>query len=209
MTIPNYVTSAMVKAYLPTNEVSTSTVWDSVVTTLCTNLSRAWDSLTFREPGAYAVSDDTTRYFDGVPATATDFTDQILVGEICAVTSVATAPNGGSFVTMNSADYLLWPYNAALEEKPYTEVMITPNGGVSAWPTGKRSVRVIGKFGYSQTAPSDVVEALLLYVVRFIRKNQQNFLEVGTITDSGQVYIGAKVDYDMQDLIRMYRRGRV
>lgn len=209
MTIPNYVTSAQVKAYMPTNEIATSTVWDNVLTTLCANCSRAWDKLTFREPGAYAVDADTTRYFDGVPVTATDYLDQILVGEICAVTSVSTAPNGGSFAPMNNADYLLWPYNAQLEGRPYTEVMLNPNGGISSWPSTKRSVQVVGKFGYSLTVPDDVLEALLLYVVRFIRKNQQNFLEVGTITDSGQVYIGMKVDPDLQDLVRMYRRGRV
>lgn len=211
MTLPDYVTAAMVRAYMPTNEVATSTVWDADVTTLCTNCSRAFDTLTFREPGAYAVSDDSTRYFDGIPCTATDFITMLLTGELAALTSVSIAPSGGSSYSSLLADnYWLWPYNAAAEGKPYSRIDLNPDGGaVKLWPSRPHSIQVVGKFGYSQSAPADVQEAILLYIVRILRKAQQNYQDVGAMLDSGVVMIGMKTDHDLQELILMYRRPKL
>lgn len=210
MTLPNYVTPEEVRAYMPANEVATATTWDATVTLLCANCSRAFDKLTFRQPGAYAVADDTTRYFDGVPETATDYLGSIFTDELVALTSVGIAPNGGSsFTALNTNNYWLWPYNAAAEGKPYLRIDLDPDGAVKRWPVRPRSVQVIGKFGYSLEVPADVQEAILLYIVRMVRKAQQNYLEVGTMLDSGQVMVGMKVDHDFQELILMYRKGRL
>lgn len=210
MTAPNYVTPEQVQAYMPANDVATATTWDATVTLLCTNCSRAFDKLTFRPPGAYAVADDTLRYFDGVPATATDYVGSIFTDELVELTSVGIAPNGGSsFAPLDVNNFWLWPYNAAAEGKPYLRIDLAPDGAVKCWPSRPHSVQVIGKFGYSLEVPADVEEAILLYIVRMIRKAQQNYLEVGTMLDNGQVMVGMKVDHDLQELILMYRKGRL
>lgn len=211
MTLPDYVTPEMVRAYMPTNEVATATVWDADVATLCTNCSRAFDTLTFREPGAYAVSDDTTRYFDGVPCTATDFLTMILIGELADLTSVSIAPNGGnSYNPLLVDNYWLWPYNAIAEGNPYSRIDLNPDGGaIKLWPSRPHSIQVIGKFGYSQIVPADVQEAILLYIVRMLRKAQQNYQDTGTMLDSGVVLIGMKTDHDLQELILNYRKPKL
>lgn len=211
MTLPDYVTPEMVQAYAPSNEVATSTVWDSVVASLCTNCSRAFDTLTFREPGAYAVTDDSTRYFDGIPCTATDFITMLTVGELVDLTSVEIAPNGGStYSALLTDNYWLWPYNAPSEGKPYTRIDLQPNSGsVRLWPSQPHSVRVIGKFGYSASVPDDIQEAILLYIMRMLRKAQQNYEDVGQMLNSGVILVGMKQDYDLQTLILMYRKARL
>lgn len=211
MTLPDYVTPDMVQAYAPTNEASASTVWDAVVTSLCTNCSRAFDTLTFREPGAYAVTDDTTRYFNGVPCTATDFITLLSTGEYVDLTSVNIAPNGGnSYTPLDASNFWLWPYNAAAEGKPYTQIELnTQNGSVYLWPSRPHSVQVVGKFGYSATVPADIQEAMLLYIMRMLRKTQQNYEDVGQMLNSGVILVGMKQDYDLQSLILMYRKARL
>jgi hypothetical protein len=212
MTAPLYLTLAQVKAYMPTNEVSTVATWDTMVTTLCTNLSRAFDSLTFRQIGAYAVNADVTAYFDGVSIFAGAYTESVFVDELAAApTSIGVSMSGnGSYVNLTPSDFWLWPYNAANNGKPYTRIDLnTQTGAYKSWPTYPHSVKVVGKFGYSVTVPDDVYEALLLYAVRMIRKAQTNYLEVGTLLDSGQVLTGMKRDEDLLGLIALYKKGRL
>lgn len=204
----NYITLAQVKAYAPTNEVSTSTVWDATVTTLCANLSRAFDTLTERHPGAYAVTAASAKYYDGVKPTATDYIDSLLVDEMAdAPAEVAISNSGGAYVALASADYFPWPDNA--DGIPYTRIDLNPYGQTKTWGYDRRRVRVTAKFGYSQTVPADVLEAMLLYVVRLMKKVQQNFQEVGQLLDSGVVLIGMRRDEDLQTLIAYYRNSRL
>lgn len=210
MSIPVYLTPAQVKAYAPTNELNTSTVWDGFLTTVCETVSRAFDHLTFRAPGAYAVTEDTLRYFDGKQVTATDQLRSLWIDELAALTSLAIAPNGGTTYTpIDAGDFWLWPYNATVLNQPYQRLDLTGDGTVKSWPSRPHSIQITGKFGYSTNVPADVTEALLLYTIRFVRKAQQNYLEVGQLLDTGQVFIGAKTDYDLQALIAVYRRGRL
>lgn len=204
--VPNdYLTLAQVKAYWPTNEIALSSDWDVTINTLCTNCSRAWDTLTWRRPGRYAVSVSTLRWFDGIPATATDFTDALTIGELADVPS-AVVDNG---TTVLSNQYWASPYNAVDDFEPYTVLLLNPGGGKPRWGTKLHSIQVTGYFGYSKTVPPDVFEALLLYVIRMVRKGQQNYLEVGTLLDSGQVMIGMRVDPDIQILLEHYRKPRL
>lgn len=213
MAANNYIALADVKAYMPNNDVSTTTQWDALVTTLCTNLSRAFDTLTFRKPGAYAMTTSASRYFDGVPQTAGDFANSIFIDELAAApTSVSISKTGSQtgFVAMATTDYLLWPYNAADDGKPYLRIDLNlVDGQTKAWPSQPRSVQVTGPFGYSATVPADVQEALLLYAVRMLRKAQQNYLQVGQILDSGQIMVGMQRDTDLENLIAYYRKARV
>lgn len=208
-----YVTLAQVIAYNPENELSTSTTWNTLITTLCTNCSRAFDTLTFRQPGAYFVTDDATNYYDGIPPTATDFITTKIVDEIAAApTSVSVSMSGdpSAFVALSSADYFMQPYNATNSGKPYTKIALNMiSGAYKAWPCLPRSIQVVGKFGYSTSVPADVQEAILMYVTRLFKKVQQNYQEVGTLLDTGQVMVGMKKDYDLNLLITYYKKSRL
>lgn len=205
MAIQDYVTPTQVKAYAPTNEISTSTVWDAMITTLCTNLSRAFDLLTWRNPGDFAVVDTNTKYFDGIPITATDYQDILNIGELAALPTTVTI-NG---VTIASTDYWGFPYNALIEYKPFTALRLNPAGVTKSWGAPLRGIAVTGLFGYSTTVPPDVYEALLLYAIRFVRKAQQNYLETGTILDTGQVMIGMREDTDLAGIITLRKNSRL
>lgn len=210
MTPPIYLTLAQVKAYMPTSDVSTTNIWDAFITTICNNVSRAWDILTFREEGAYAIQADTTRYYDGVPLTATDGINSLYTDEFVAITTIGLAPSGGNVYTpMSADDFWLYPYNALTQGKPFYRVDLTGLGSVQKWPSRPHSIQIVGKFGYSATVPPAVFEGLLLYVIKFLRKAQTNYLETGTILDTGQVFVGLKTDADIQNLIQIYQRSRV
>lgn len=201
----DYVTLSQVKAYMPENEVSTSSLWDGMVSTLCTNLSRLFDTLTWRNPGDYAVSADSARWFDAPLAVASGPEYSLPIGEIAAApTSVVV---DGQLI--NSSDYWLAPYNALAEFRPYTSIDLTPESTLRSWGVKRRSICVTAKFGYSTTVPPVVYEGLLLFVARFVRKAQQNYLETGTLLDSGQLMVTSKRDEDLQSLILHYRKSRL
>lgn len=205
MTVPNYFTAADLKAYWPVNEIVTSTVWDAMMATLGTNVSRALDVLTWRQPGEFAVSDVTTRTFDPPNQLSTDFQTTLFIGELADVPTLVSI-NG---LAVPSSDYWLKPYNAAAEGRPYTSILLNPDGTTQSWGVKLHSVTVTGKFGYSMTLPPDVFEAAMLYAIKFIRKAQQNYLETGTVLDSSQVMGGMKVDTDLQELILQRRKSRL
>lgn len=204
MTPSNYLTLEEVKAYAPNNELSTSTIWDGLVTTLCGTLSRAFDRFTFRDPGAYAVTGTSVLLFDGVPDTATDYRQYLDIGEMADTPTLVTI-NG---VSVPSNDYWPEPYNALSSYRPYTHLYMRPDGTTQRWGAKKRSIAVTSYFGYSKTVPPDVLEALLLFTLRFVRKAQQNYMETGVLLDSGQVMVTAKRDEDLADLILHYKRSR-
>lgn len=205
MAVPNYITPQNIKDYWPTNEVVTSSVWDAMMATLCPNLSRAFDTLTWRLPGEFAVSDIVTKYFNPPKPTSTDYATTLFTGEMAEAPTVVTKEG----ITVSPSDYWLQPYNAALEFRPYTSILLNPDGSLQTWGTKLRSLTVTCKFGYSTTVPPDVFEAMLLYAVKFIRKAQQNYLDTGTVLDSGQVMSGMKVDPDLNELILQRRKSRL
>ncbi len=205
MAIQNYVTLAQVKAYSPTNAVATTSTWDAMITTLCTNMSRYFDLLTWRNPGEFAVVDIVTKYFDGVPPTATDYLDILSTGELAAAPTSVTI-NGN---VVAPTDYWVWPYNAALEYVPYTALRLNPEGITKSWGAKPRGIAVTGLFGYSATVPPDIYEALLLLAVRFVKKAEQNYQEVATILDSGQILIGMKEDPDLAMLVQLRKKTRL
>jgi len=63
MTTPVYSTSANIKALMP--DTTWGTKYDTLLTTLIARASRLVDALLHREPGAFSVTDASTRYFHG------------------------------------------------------------------------------------------------------------------------------------------------
>lgn len=205
MAIQDYITLAQVKAYMPTNEVSTSSIWDTMVTTLCNTTSRLFDLLTWRNPGDFKVQDSVIKYFDGNPPTKTDYWDILSIGELAEAPTLVQIDGN----TVLSTNYWTWPYNAALDFVPITALRLNPAGTLKSWQAQLRGIAITGKFGYSTTVPPDVYEAMLLFVVKYVRKAQQNYMDSGTILDSGQIMQGMKEDADLSKIIEYRKRPRL
>lgn len=212
MPLPDYVTLSDIADKLPDNAVSTGVDYDVLTAALITRCSRQWDKLTNRKPGAYAVTVDTTRYFDGPLCNDKSV---LYVGEMAALpTSVSVAETGVIDRASGSGTYTLWaatnyyatPHNAADEGRPYEYLVLDVlNGNYSQWYAFPRGIKIVGKFGYSAAAPDDVKDAVCNMVVRLLRKAQQNYVNVASINDVGQVMQGDKLDDDIMAAVYHYR----
>lgn len=233
MAINDYCTLVNLKDSWPDNIIAASLSYDVMAADEITEQSRTFDRMTNRKPGAYAVDTDTTRYVDGpgyglfspiygyktqrltsgytgaislpVPELAA-FPTSVSMSQ-SAVIDTGSANTNGQYTLVPNTDYYAEPENALEELIPYRMLTLDIiNGTTRVWLPFKRGIKIVGKFGYSTTVPNDVRKCVKLMVIRQLRKAQQNFLEVATINEAGQIMSGAKLDYDISDIINRYRR---
>lgn len=227
----DYCQLAEVKASMPDSAMYTTTTYDVLASNLITRASRAFDRLTHREPGAYYVTADTTRYFDGpgygmfspIYGVRSERLTNSYAGAIALRTGemadlptsvamaqtavVATAGGSGTYTAVPTTDYWATPRNAAQFGRPYQALELDViNGTTRVWLPFRQGIRVIGKFGYALVVPEDIKETIILMVVRLLRKAQQNYVDTGVMLDSGQVMQGMKLDGDINELVMNYKR---
>lgn len=97
---------------------------------------------------------DVTKYFDG------NGTQKLPVGDLKSLTSLTI----DDVLQVADEDYYLKPYNASLEGKPYSYIELVQPGGrtnsrigtIYEFEKDQRNVKVVGKFRYSDTVPSDI-----------------------------------------------------
>lgn len=233
MTLPTYCTLQDIKDAMPDNAVSTTSQYDTLVNEVIARTSRNFDKFTKRKPGAFAVSADVTRYFDGpsqgvyspvygfkAERLTSGYTGAIslYVGELAAFpTSVSVAETGqvdtgpsntgGNYTLWPTSDYYPEPQNALDDGLPYGVLTLDILYGTHRiWYPFKRGIKIVGRFGYSTTPPDDVKQGVILMTVRLLRKAQQNYQNVATINDVGQIMQGDKVDTDITDTLEHYGR---
>ena len=198
----DYCTVAEIKSALP--DANWGSDYDTLLTALVTRASRAIDRFTGREPGAYYVDTDTTRYFDGSGLR------ELWVGELAAApTSVAVTEAGDldDYTAWASTDYLLWPYNVAAEGRPYLRLDVDQlNGTKSIWYKFPKSVKIIGKFGYSTSTPDEVKQGTIIQAVRWFKRGQQAYQDVGAIFELGQLHYVKGLDPDVEQMVMHLRR---
>jgi hypothetical protein len=202
----NYITEDEIKEAMP--DQSWSTAYDSLLDSLASRASRAIDRYTNRAPGSYLVATTSIRYFTG------DGSIYLYPGEMAeAPTAVAVAETGDltTYTAWSTAsDYWPTPYNAASEGEPYTGLEIDPVGGTKMlWPTFPRSVRVTAKWGHAASVPDDVKQAALIQAVRWFKRGQQGYQDVGAIAELGQLRYVKGLDPDVETLIEHLRRQAV
>ena len=166
---------------------------DAVLESKIEAASRAIDVETSKR--FYADTVDAVRYF------AADDPYELWVDELISVTSIETDLDGdGTFeTTLGATDFLLWPYNAALDGGPYCRIDIAPGSGLS-WPQVRgRGVKVTGKYGYP-SVPKNIKEACMLWATRFFVRKDAPFGVVG----SGEFQKDLQEDADVMKLLRPY-----
>lgn len=209
MTVNTYVTNTEIKAVMP--DGNWSTTYDTLLGTLATRASRAIDRFTGRKPGAFNVDADVTLYFEG------SGTLEQWIGELAAApTSVAVAEGGvidssagtgGNYTTWAASDFICWPYNALDDGQPYLRLDVELyRGSKPVWFRFPKSVKVVGKFGYSAAAPEDVKQAVIIQAARWFKRGQQAFRDTGAIVELGQLTYTKALDPDVALMIAHLRR---
>lgn len=98
---------------------------------------------------------------------------RVVIDDLLTLTALATDEDGdGTFErTWTAADYILYPYNAAIKLRPYIAIERSVLGNLT-FPTLRRGVSVTGSFGFWTSVPEAIAEACLLICLRvWMRKD--------------------------------------
>lgn len=204
MATPDYCTAREIQAALP--DGNWGETYDDALAHCATRASRAIDAYLKRAPGAFAVSADTTRYFDGNRGTS------LWPGEFIAVTSLSVAELGDltSYTLWAATNYVLWPYNAAADGVPYERIDIDTLYGTKTSFTGyRKAVKIIGKFGYSAVVPDEVKAAAIIEAARLFKRGQAGYQDYGGSPTLGQVRVTADLDPQAMAILAAARFGRL
>jgi len=188
-------------------DVSMGETYDALLDWLATRASRLIDGYFKRKPGAFAVDTDETRYFDG-SGCGEQWIDELAA----APTSVSVAEKGDitSYTAWASTDYMLWPYNALLEGMPYLRLDLDRLYGTkTTWYSYPKGVKVVGKFGFSTAAPDELVQAATIQVIRWFKRGQQGFKDVGAIESLGSLAYVKELDADVKQILDLAKYQRM
>lgn len=199
---PDYTTTALLKAHLRVTDTDDDTALAAAVT----SASRAIDYECNRQFGvttaqARYYSPDCQLLLDGRPALAVD--DIQTTTSLAVVTDLA---NDGLFSTTLTlgTDFELWPYNAALEGKPWTHLVLK-NTSSQYFPWLDRSVKVTALFGWT-AVPSVVASAALIQAARFFVRRDSAYGVAGSPALGSEVRLLARLDPDVALLLTSVKR---
>lgn len=150
---------------------------DAKIEQILEAISQAIDHATNRRFSTTAS--DETRYYTA------EMSDLFLCpDDIVSVTNLYTDADGDRTYedTWAATDYDLMPYNASLNNEPYTYIETTPQGDYS-FPSMRKGVKIVGKFGWS-SPPAPIREACLLLAEKLFKRKDLPFGIAGT-TDLG------------------------
>ncbi|HXG36524.1 MAG TPA: hypothetical protein VNL15_06120 [Dehalococcoidia bacterium] len=167
----------------------TGTTRDAELLSLLEDISRAIDE----ETGRHFYSVIATRLYDG------SGNDKLwLFDDLISVTTLKVDEDGDlvyeKTLTANT-DYWLYPDNP-LANTPYYRIDINPeSSNISAFPSGRRRVQLVGKFGYSEeTQSAGTLGAAILNAtdtsVTMLAGHSVNAGDT-IIVDSEQMYVSA------------------
>lgn len=165
---------------------------DAVLEAVIESASRAVDGLCGRSFYAQAAQ---TRYY-----TVEDW-DCIQTDDLVSVTTIKTDEDGDRVyeTTWAATDFELDPVTGP----PYTRIYVTPTGSYG-FPWGRRTVQIVGTFGWS-SVPDAINEATLLLAARhFKRKDSPLGIQVGK-PEFGNLSIPGN-DPDVNRLLAPYRK---
>lgn len=204
----DYVTVAQVKADIPDSPLfdSTDTTYDSVLSGMITAASRLID----KEVGGWAnyfmpSTADTTRYFDG------NGESELYIDPLTSLTSVAVSESGGRSSSNYTAwtldtDFYVWPYNYSAMEEPIRALVVdNDSGSKGVFTKDRKSVKVVGRFGWSSIPPDDIVQAVKIQTVRWFMRAKQGYQDGGANPTLGEMVYVQELDPDVKILLRPYQ----
>lgn len=169
--------------------------YDTELERVCRAASRAIDAFCGREDGSFYVTTSTTRYFDGSGS------DRIHLPYMANKPSVSidTSWSGVYEDWFEDTDYFVegvYGYNVG----PWYLIICNPRYQ-SVIPKFPKSVKVTAKWGLYETVPDVIRQAAITQAIRFFKRSQQGFADIGAVVELGQITYVKKVDPDVQSLI--------
>lgn len=145
-----------------------------------------------------------TRYY--TPTTS----GLVTIDDLATVTSVASDIDSAGTYTetlVENTDYHFEPLNAAADGWARTRLVIHPNSAFVDFPAGeRRSVRVVGKFGWPAVPPA-VKQATAIVAARLMRRSREAPFGVVALGTEGEAMRIGRVDPDVQMLLNPYVRS--
>ena len=201
MTITNgYATAAELKARLDIADYEDDSQLESVIEAV----SRWID--TNRNRRIYAAAE--TRYY-----TATE-RDYIIVDDLLSVTTLSTDDNADDSyeTTWTASDFLLMPFNAPSQNRPYTSINISHATKYSFPANVFKGVKIIGSFGYAAATPKPIKEACILASMRVFKRKDilfgtQGSAELGTVSAIASILRDGELNYILDAVPRRVTYG--
>lgn len=121
---------------------------------------------------------------------------RLIVHDLVALDTIeARTSRTADYEAVDAGDVDLWPYNAAEEGRPYTEIRRESG----TWSTSATAVRVTGWFGWT-AVPDAVKKATLLQASRIFQRRSAQFgvAPVPGLEGGGGMRLLAKLDADVE-----------
>jgi hypothetical protein len=189
-----YTVLADVKEYLSIPTGTTSD--DDLITDLIGRAQAYIDSYTGY---TFEAAEDSDRTFDAVADV-----DGAMLHFDTMIAAITTVTNGDS-VEVTSGQYTTEPRNVT----PYYAIRLLSSSGVS-WTYStdpEDAITVTGKWAWSTTAPSDIVQACVRLVAFMYRqKDTSADVDRPLLTGDGNVIMPSALPTDVKALLSPYRR---
>lgn len=167
-----------------------------VIESLVEAASRYIDRVTWRR--FYTTTNDETRTFTAKSG------EVVYTDDIISITTLKTDEDGDRTyeTTWATTDYDLLPENTS----PSTYIQVSPLGRYT-FPSQRKGVQIVGKFGYSATAPEDIETACQMIVVSlYSNRYGANVEGAATITGAGVVITPKDIPAGAAEIIKQYVR---
>jgi hypothetical protein len=203
-----YCTKEEIQASMPElSDTEWGTKYDDIMDELAKRASRAIDLYTKQIPGAYLVTVDTERIYDGSGNSIQT------INEIAAApTKVEVAETGDitNYTEWASTNYWMVPYNALAEGRPYTQIELDVQYGTKkSFYKFKRAVKVTGKFGFSTTVPHMIKEVTIIQASRWFKRGQQAWEDAGAVPGLSSLKYVQTLDPDVQKALEFLREPTI
>lgn len=186
----SYATVAELKTYLG---ISTATD-DTLLADILTRTKAAIDAYTGR---TFLVSADTTKYLDACKDV--DGRTLLLRSDCCGVTTVTN----GDTIVISSTYYVTEPRN----QTPYYGLTLKSSSGYTwTWNDDpENAITILGKWGYSETPPADIVQACLEWAKQMYRGKDSQTIEAA-YAEQGLVTVQPGIPKAVKVLLDPYRK---
>lgn len=201
----NYATSTDAFADISEGNFSTSDFpqMESFVTTA----SRLIDLEVGRWEGFfYPTTDEVTRYYTGSGE------DSQEIDEFATITTVSVSENGGTastdYTDWGSTDYYVEPFNYSTSGKPITRLAIDNYYGSKPGFYGyAKSIRIVGRPGYSTAPPAAIALATRIQAVRWFMRAKGGYQDVTGSDETGRLFYKgtAQLDGDVKLLLHPFK----
>ncbi len=206
----DYCATSDIKADLPDSPLAstTDTTYDTAIGGFITAASRLIDREVGRENDYFASTDSATRYFDGSGEALQDIDECHTLTSVAVSESGETCSTGYTSWTLDT-DYYVMPYNYSEMGVPIRRLVADWNGDKSTWAHYRKSVKVVGQFGYSSTPPDEIKQACKIQAVRWFSRAKQLYQDAGAAAQTGQLIYAQSLDPDIKEILRTYQIGNM